>query len=209
MPPQNGSTIPDSGPTKTCRVCNHQLPVQAIKCPNCGAYQDWRRFFEYFPAQWAAIAAVAAFIGAVVPSAISWLHRPDSNVDMGRPVITDGADFNIRLNNSGDREAELLSGEIVLETSDSIKKTWPLELSPPDYMPGPDIPPGGLKLFGVLRDSFLDVRQFVHDHETALKNCSIRVYIINYRSGQKPLEEDISCKTFAGVLKTATPPGKR
>jgi hypothetical protein len=45
---------------------------------------------------WAAVAAIAAFIGAVValvPFMIRFFHHPDSNVDMGKPVVTNHADF--------------------------------------------------------------------------------------------------------------------
>jgi hypothetical protein len=200
----------DRGRSKRCRICGKQIPVQAQKCFHCDSFQDWRRFGEYLPAQLTILAAIVTAAVAISPFAISFLHRPDSSVQMGVPAITNDAGFDIPLMNSGDRDARLEFGEVILKTSNSTKR-WDVEIdSPPDGMPISRLYPGSFELWGVLRNSFADIRQFVQSNRSDLKDCSMVIHILNFRSGNQQLPpRQFSCDLFARVLETAPPPGKR
>jgi hypothetical protein len=172
--------------------------------------KGWKKYVTSIPG---AITVSAAAIGAVVtvvPVVQSILHRPDSDVTMGIPVVTDGADFDIPLVNNGDRNARVLVARIVMRTSESIKAA-DLELSaPPDYQSLSEIgPKSQASTFGVIRTSFADIRQFVRDHEKALVACSVEISIVNFQSGNQKLEKNFNCSLFAGTIKTATAPGSR
>ena len=171
---------------------------------------DWKTFATSLPVIVAASAAAIGAFVAILPIVQRALHRPDSDVSMGIPLVTNRADFDIPLVNSGDRDARILAAQIILKTSNSLK-AGDLELSaPPDYQPplseiGPNSKVSG---FGVLRNSFNDMQQFVRDHENTFVGCSIEISIVNFRSGSKKIKKDFNCDVFADAMKTASAPGR-
>jgi ribosomal protein L40E len=197
--------------TKSCLACGSSIPVQAQKCAHCGALQDWRRYFGFLSVQLGALAAAVAVVTGMTPVFTNLLHHPDSDVSIGRTLVTRDADLDIRLVNSGDRDAELLLAEIRLKTTDAQVETGEIELSgPPDYMPISLISAhSSYDLSGIPRESFPSLKQFAHDHKNTLSTCSLVIHISNFQSGDQSLKRDLGCTVFATALKTARAPGRR
>ena len=209
QPLGRATSVHRSRQPRTCLACGEVIPAQATKCSHCGTPQSRKRYIDSGLVQLAALATVAGTIVATWPFIRPLIYEPDSEVSLGIPLVTNHADFDIRLVNSGDRDASLLSAQVELMDSRSATAEGKIEIDADDGVPISLIGANRqYDLFGVMRTSFASVKKFVSDHAHTINKCSVVLDVANFTSGVKTISRDFSCNVFVKALEEQnTPPG--
>ena len=58
-----------------CRVCKKAIPEGALKCTECGSFQNWRHIFSFSTEILALLIALFSVLGIVLPEIAKWLNR--------------------------------------------------------------------------------------------------------------------------------------
>lgn len=123
--PQAASGSPPPPSPTLCVVCRNSIPEGALKCTECGSFQNWRRHLDFSSLVLSLLVALLSVSGIVIPALYKTLNPPKSQVqsalilmhpidvhplrayEIGKLRYT--LPLEILITNSGDRSA-LLTG---------------------------------------------------------------------------------------------------
>lgn len=71
-----------------CRLCREEIKDGALKCIECGAFQDWRRYLSLSNTTLALIIALITTISAAGPKVIQMFGLDDADFVVGVPVVS-------------------------------------------------------------------------------------------------------------------------
>lgn len=94
---------------KRCKVCIELIHENAIKCPNCGQFQNWQRHLNFSSTILALLIALISVISLSVPVFINTFRQNDSNIQV-RLSYVEELTLALILINQGNRPGHLGSG---------------------------------------------------------------------------------------------------
>ena len=67
--------------TKNCVECGSDIPIAAIKCANCGSFQDWRRHIYFGQAALAFMLSLVAIVSVISANSSSIVDKISSKLN--------------------------------------------------------------------------------------------------------------------------------
>jgi predicted nucleic acid-binding Zn ribbon protein len=183
-----------------CRVCRKEIPEGALKCTECGSFQNWRRIFSFSTEILALLIALFSVLGIVLPEIAKWLNRHSHTqvrivgasqddllvivMNTGRQLST--VQFQASFMNVPMSDADLFPfdpGELlILAESSHVVHLRPLQFKP---IPGSNrvavinaLPRGTLKLIANIKESNqAEMSHQAVEHQTESLSPWIKTYI--------------------------------
>jgi hypothetical protein len=123
--------------TRVCIACALEISSKALKCPQCGTFQNWRRKLTFSSTVLSLLIALISVIGLVLPTIMdTFVEGASLRVELDQRRISfqrsrggppgnkivglTGIEFSgtLIISNTGDRSAYLHSVEVVLRVAD-------------------------------------------------------------------------------------------
>ena len=123
--------------TRVCVACALEIGSKALKCPQCGTFQNWRRKLTFSSTVLSLLIALISVIGLVLPTIMDTFvegaslrveldqkrisfrsSRSGSQGNYESGITKIGVSGTLIISNTGDRSAYLHSAEIVLRVTD-------------------------------------------------------------------------------------------
>jgi len=109
---------------RRCPDCLELVPYQVRICPNCKAYQDWRRYAGFSQTTLALLVALISVSTAAIPVIERAVTPNDSNLNVDFEEAR-GLALRVLISNTGNRTATVFGGELLLPDGLKIPlKMW-------------------------------------------------------------------------------------
>jgi hypothetical protein len=171
-----------------CRICRKSIEIGAIKCTECGSYQDWRRHFSF------GIVALSLSIAliSVTTTAIQvtkgllakeqsdlrfslWGYEPDSIMIVGT--------------NLGDRAGALRHAKLTILSNDKVVSTYNLDWKDVDLV----INSGSWRLFA-MKPEKSNTKLYLKQLKSTEENCLYSIKFDVHAFDHKPKSSTIKFK---------------
>jgi hypothetical protein len=201
---------------KICRDCKKEIPIDAKKCFQCGAYQNWMRYFNQslliagFLLTWLSIWAAPPIVKMLDS------QRADINVSI---LEGDHTQITFMIANSGSQPAGLSQIEIESKTTSDLYSSWYLKTKLDKSL----LEPGkayiveannGSTVPAAVSHEIQSAMSHMHDIEMD-KNCRLVVQYVQMSGTKEYLYHPFSCdvelmlRKLKNITKKTQPTKKR
>ena len=104
FPKSSQNEVEQKHPQSVCTFCKNVINPEAVKCPKCGSFQNWRKNINLSTTLVSLLIALISVTGIVVPILWQALTPSRSQVSVEHAFVTDNFAY-LYLANSGSRPA--------------------------------------------------------------------------------------------------------
>lgn len=177
----------DLSPTKSCRICGHQIPKAAIKCTKCDSFQNWFGKIHLSTTTLSLLVALIASSVSAIPVLRDLFSRDDSRIYVKLGGVSEEG-ITLLAVNSGTRPG-LVSEGIVQESGRAFGL---LRLQGAQHRL---VNPGRVEALQYKLRVFRDRRE-----RSGSRDCEASIHVVNFRSNESYTILPMTCRFLTAVL---------
>jgi len=179
----NADTLPVN---PLCKICRKSIEMGAIKCTECGSFQNWRRHFSISTVVLSLLIALISVTTTAIQVSKGLLAKEQSDIRFS--IVRYGPDsIMIMGSNLGDRAGALRHATLAIKSKDKVVNTYNLVWEDVDLV----IKPGSWRLFNMkpaINSTTINLIQVESIEENCLHSIKFDVLAFDHNPKSSTIE---------------------